>query len=210
METYTHLSPYIAQFFLEWEILHTKAVEKIKTHISCSTFFSPGSRATYEIMWLNDVQPDMSTDGNRLWRTHFASWVPKATDTHSEYVILFAFHSNNGFANAAQCYAYMYIACLGPSEVRPKCWVFSSGLHQVGSNWWRQPRLRVRWKVAESIIRLSFVLVEQHKKLVLQPTYQLWRAMGGILAKQVDACNKGKYKRERKINEWNTRQRKWR
>ena len=123
------------------------------------------------------------TDGNNIWRMRFSCWIPKATDTHSACVILFAFHSNNGFANAAQCYVDMYIACLVPTEVRPRCWVFSSGLHQVGSNWWRQPRLRVRWKVAESIIRLSFVLVKQHRNLVLQPTYRLSRALGGVLAK---------------------------
>ena len=41
---------HIAQFFLEWEIFQTKAVEKIKTHIFCSiTFFE--NRAVYEIMW---------------------------------------------------------------------------------------------------------------------------------------------------------------
>jgi hypothetical protein len=42
---------------------------------------------------------------------------------------------------------------------------------------------------------------KQHKNLVLQPTYQLWRALGGVLAKQVDTCNKGKQKREGNINE---------
>jgi len=30
--------------------------------------------------------------------------IPKATNTHSEYVILIAFPRNNGYANAPQCY----------------------------------------------------------------------------------------------------------
>ena len=34
---------------------------------------------------------------------HIACWIPKATNTHSWYVILFVFHSNNGYANAPQC-----------------------------------------------------------------------------------------------------------
>jgi hypothetical protein len=35
-----------------------KAVEKIKTHISCSiTSFFPQNRALYEIMWKNVVKP---------------------------------------------------------------------------------------------------------------------------------------------------------
>jgi hypothetical protein len=37
--------------------------------------------------------------------------IPRASDTHSEYVILL-FHSNNDYANAPSCYIYMYIACL--------------------------------------------------------------------------------------------------
>jgi hypothetical protein len=36
----------------------------------------------------------------------------KATNTDSEYVILIAFPYNNGYANASQCYVYIYMACL--------------------------------------------------------------------------------------------------
>jgi len=32
------------------------------------------------------------TDGSITWRVRFAYWVSKATNTHSEYVILTAFH----------------------------------------------------------------------------------------------------------------------
>ena len=35
----------------------------------------------------------------------FACWITKTIHTHSEYIILLLFHSNNGFANAPQCYA---------------------------------------------------------------------------------------------------------
>ena len=42
---------------------------------------------------------------------HFASWVPKATDTCSKYEI-FIFHSNSGYTNEPQCYIYTYVACL--------------------------------------------------------------------------------------------------
>ena len=37
-------------------------------------------------------------------------WIPKATDTYSEYVIhFFHFHGKN--KNAPRCYVYRYIAC---------------------------------------------------------------------------------------------------
>jgi hypothetical protein len=32
-----------------------------------------------------------------------ARWIPKVTNTHSEYVI-FIFHSNNGYADAPECH----------------------------------------------------------------------------------------------------------
>ena len=47
------------------------------------------NRAVYEIMWKNIVEPDRSQ--MTIWRTRIACWVPKATNTHSEYVILFCF-----------------------------------------------------------------------------------------------------------------------
>ena len=43
----------------------------------------------------------------------FACWITKATDTHTEYVILTAFHSSSGYVNEPQCCVYMYIASLG-------------------------------------------------------------------------------------------------
>jgi hypothetical protein len=45
-----------------------------------------------------------ATDDNILRRIRIACWITKATDTHSEYVIHIAFHGNNGYANAPQCY----------------------------------------------------------------------------------------------------------
>jgi hypothetical protein len=42
MKTNIHFWSYLAYFFLEWEMFHSKVVEEIKTHILCSiTFFFP-------------------------------------------------------------------------------------------------------------------------------------------------------------------------
>jgi hypothetical protein len=35
MKTNTNFLSYLFQFFLEWEMIQTKVVEKIKTHITC-------------------------------------------------------------------------------------------------------------------------------------------------------------------------------
>ena len=44
-----------------------------------------------------------ATGDYTIRRMRFACWISKATDTHSECVILI-FHGNNGYVNALQCY----------------------------------------------------------------------------------------------------------
>ena len=39
-------------------------------------------------------------------------WIPKATDTHSEYVILIAFHCYSGCTNASQCFITCTLSAL--------------------------------------------------------------------------------------------------
>jgi len=49
----------------------------------------------------NTVEPDKPHMA--IQRMRIACWVPKATNRHSEYVMLF-FQSNNICTNAPQCY----------------------------------------------------------------------------------------------------------
>jgi len=44
-----------------------------------------------------------ATDDNIIWRMSLAYWIPKATNTHSEYVILLL-HCNIGCTYAPKCY----------------------------------------------------------------------------------------------------------
>jgi hypothetical protein len=59
----SHFLSYLAQFFLEWEIVQNKAVEKIKTHILCSvTLFRKSCR-----LWDNVekyCRAEQATDDN--------------------------------------------------------------------------------------------------------------------------------------------------
>ena len=50
-------------------------------------FFSE-NRAVYEIMWKNIVDPDRPQV--TVWSICNACWIPKATNTHSVYVIRIA------------------------------------------------------------------------------------------------------------------------
>ena len=53
-----------------------------------------------------------ATDANIIWRMHFACWITKATNPHSEYVILTAFPRQQWLLYRASVLGYMYIACL--------------------------------------------------------------------------------------------------
>jgi hypothetical protein len=64
----------------------TKFAEKIKTHILCSIKFILENRAFYEIMWKEAVErgrPQMT-----VLRMRIACRIPKATDIHSEYMLI--------------------------------------------------------------------------------------------------------------------------
>jgi hypothetical protein len=72
---------YLAQFFLEWEMFHTKVVQKIKTHFLCSiTLFK--NRVIYEIMWQNVVEPDRLQMAIRR-HIRLACGITNTKDTHS-------------------------------------------------------------------------------------------------------------------------------
>ena len=54
MKTFSRLWKYLAEFFLEWEMIQINVVEKTQTHILCSITF-PENRAIYKIMSKNVV-----------------------------------------------------------------------------------------------------------------------------------------------------------
>jgi len=59
-------------------------------------------------MWKNFVEPGRPQ--MTIWRMRIVRWIPKATNTHSEYAILIGFPPQNGCTTAPKC----YIACTLP------------------------------------------------------------------------------------------------
>jgi len=53
-------------------------------------------------MWENVIVPGRPQ--MTIWGLSIACWIPKATNTHSEYVILLLFQGNNIYKNAPECY----------------------------------------------------------------------------------------------------------
>ena len=68
-------------------MFQTKFLEKIKTHIlySITLLFN----CVLHEMCENIVKPDRPQ--MTIWRLNIECWIPKATNTHSEHVILTAF-----------------------------------------------------------------------------------------------------------------------
>ena len=79
--------------------------ENQNTNFMLDNFFFE-NLAVYKIMWKNTVESGRPQ--TTIWRMRIASWIPKATNTHSEYVILIAFP----LQHRASMLRSMYTACL--------------------------------------------------------------------------------------------------
>jgi hypothetical protein len=54
-----------------------------------------------------------------IWRMRIACWVAKATNGHSEYVILFAFPLQQWLQERASMLRHTYVACRVTNSVQP-------------------------------------------------------------------------------------------
>jgi hypothetical protein len=91
--------------------------ENQNTNFMFNNFFSPENRAVCEIKWEKFVErgrPRMT-----VRRMRFACWIPKATNTHSEYVILIALLMQQWLHERASLLRDTYSACL---VERSTCW----------------------------------------------------------------------------------------
>ena len=78
-----------------------KVVDKIKTHILYSVTFFIEYRAFCEIMWKSFVDPGRPQ--MIKWIKRLACWRTKATNTHTQYVILTAFPLQQLLQKMHQC-----------------------------------------------------------------------------------------------------------
>ena len=110
-------------------MFQTKVVQKIKTHILCSITFSRKSCR----LWDNVEKygtARQATDDNIIRRMRFACWITKATDTHSECVILIAFPRQQWLRERSSMLRCTYTACLvlcRSTRIKTASW--ASGCH---------------------------------------------------------------------------------
>jgi len=71
------------------DIVDARCNHKIKTHTLNSINFFPENRAVYEKMWENAIESDRPQI--TISHMHFACCIPRATYTHSKYIVLIPF-----------------------------------------------------------------------------------------------------------------------
>lgn len=84
------MKTFIYVFFLEWDIFHTKVVEKIKIHFYVQIFHFTENRALYETKLKIIVEPNRPQMPMKLDACAMHAVYNYATNTHSECETLFA------------------------------------------------------------------------------------------------------------------------
>jgi hypothetical protein len=98
-------------------MFQTKVVQKSKTHILCSiTFFRKSCRLWDNVEKYGTAR--QATNVNIIRRMRFACWITKATDTHSQYLILIGFPHQHWLRERASMLRNTYAACLVTSCTR--------------------------------------------------------------------------------------------
>jgi hypothetical protein len=88
-----------------------EVVEKIEIHIFCSIFFPPENHAIHDIIRKNTVERGRLRM-MIIWRMRIACWIPTATNTQSEYVIIIAFPLQQWLHEYASLLRYVFIVFL--------------------------------------------------------------------------------------------------
>jgi hypothetical protein len=108
-----HFLPYLAEFF--------ETVRRNQnTHFMFNNFVS--NSAVYEVNVGKYCTARQSADDNIMWNIHTVCWTTKATNTHSEYIILTAFPLQEWLHEHTSMLCYTYVACLVNLKCSQYCW----------------------------------------------------------------------------------------
>ena len=115
-------------------MFQTKVVEKIKTHILYSIAFFFKNRSVYEITWKNIVQPDRPQ--TTIWRMRITYRIIKATNTHTEHVIVNDF-STATMVTRTRVIATLYVHCLSSYKIHVNAQMVTKFLINNNNNTFR-------------------------------------------------------------------------
>jgi len=87
-----------------------ESCRRMKTQITCSHFFFFFLRKSCRLWEDVGKYCRAGQDTVTIWRMRIACWIPEATKTHSQYLLLF--HCDNGCKKAPRCYVVRTVAVL--------------------------------------------------------------------------------------------------
>ena len=93
MKTNIHFWSYLARFFLEWKLVETVLLEKIKTNVLWSITFSKIPHRLWDNVGKH-CRAEQVTDDNTIQRMRIACWITKVRDTLRTYT---KFYLNGSF-----------------------------------------------------------------------------------------------------------------
>jgi hypothetical protein len=110
---------YTFMIISRWILLRTRNIsnkhcrEDQNTHFIFNKFFEKSCHLWDNVEKYGTAR--QATADNIIWRMRFACWITKATDTHSECLILFLFHGKNCYKNAPHSYVKLTLYVLSKS-----------------------------------------------------------------------------------------------
>jgi hypothetical protein len=144
--------------------------ENQNTRFIFSNFFFSENPAVYVIMWKNFVEPGRPP--MIIWHMRIACWISKATNTHSEYVILIAFLLQHWFHERAQILRYTFIACLFDVLSQPA----------------PQQYAEVRYTVSNTLCPQNVITASSTSVILLQSKLGLFRGRQKRVKMPSEAC----------------------
>jgi hypothetical protein len=87
-----------------------RCIENQNTHFIIQNYFFFENRAFREMIWKNIVEPGRPQI--TIWRMRIGCWIPKVTNTHSEYIILIDFPLQQWLRERASEFRYAYFVCI--------------------------------------------------------------------------------------------------
>jgi len=151
MKSNIHFLTYLAQFFLEWEMFQTEVVEEIKTHFLFPITFCRKSYRLWDNVekYRSAGRPQMA-----IWSMRIACWVPKATHTQSQYVILIAFPLQRclkegasmirRYVNCLYCKFWQQRYILAAALIVDSWIACGTKDHQIPAGFWHHPVLFIQ------------------------------------------------------------------
>jgi len=103
-----------------WNAAEKGCKENQNTQFNFKNLFFLKSPAVYQIMCKNIVKRDRPQ--MTIWRMRISLCLPKATNTHSQYVILVAFPLQQWLHDFTSILRYTYIVCL-VLNMRSQTWL---------------------------------------------------------------------------------------